>query len=193
MASLGGILHLAAQDDTIHRGIGNVKPLTVRHMCGVVVLVLGGTATDSYAWENPGSSEVHSIAPGGEAGYVGNQACKACHPGISESFKQSEMGRSFYLPSQADVIEDYSDSIRVYDSNSDFYYEPTRRGGDTYQREFRLDASGQVVHELEYRVDFIVGSGNHNRTYISERNGALFELPLTWYTDQGIWDLTALA
>jgi tetratricopeptide (TPR) repeat protein len=38
-------------------------------------------------------------------------------------------------------------------------------------------------------MDWVVGSGRVARTYFSEENGRLFQLPLTWYASQG-WDFS---
>jgi hypothetical protein len=122
--------------------------------------------------------------------YVGSEACVSYHPSIAETYQASEMGRSFYLPLETELIEDYFGGVRVYDKKSDLAYEPVRRDGSLYQRETRRGEDGSISHELEHRVDYVVGSGSHNRRYISERDGVLYELPLTWYTEQGIWDLS---
>ncbi len=124
-----------------------------------------------------------------DVAYVADSECAFCHSEIAETFERSGMRRSFYDATTAPVIEDYGIDP-IYDPSLDLHYVPLRRADGLYQREFRTDGDGRVVHELEYRVDYIIGSGNHNRSYIRSQNGFLYEMPLTWYTQKGVWDLS---
>ena len=38
-------------------------------------------------------------------------------------------------------------------------------------------------------MDYVTGSGNVARTYFTDENGRLFQLPLTWYSEHG-WDFS---
>jgi hypothetical protein len=40
--------------------------------------------------------------------YVDRKLCAGCHPGISRSYGQTGMGRSFYRPLPSNTVEDYS-------------------------------------------------------------------------------------
>jgi hypothetical protein len=45
---------------------------------------------------------------------------------------------------------------------------------------------GSVINSLGKAADYVVGSGNHARTYLHRTpNGKLIELPLTWYSEKG--------
>jgi Flp pilus assembly protein TadD len=55
--------------------------------------------------------------------------------------------------------------------------------------EFRLQGADTVYRRTE-KVDFIVGSGNQTRSYLLQREGYLYEMPLTWYVHRQIWDLS---
>ena len=46
------------------------------------------------------------------------------------------------------------------------------------------------THELRRKVDYVIGSGNNNRTYLTSDNGYINEMPVTWYSEKGIWDLS---
>jgi tetratricopeptide (TPR) repeat protein len=46
------------------------------------------------------------------------------------------------------------------------------------------------THELRRKVDYVVGSGNNNRTYLASENGYINEMPVTWYSEKAIWDLS---
>lgn len=122
--------------------------------------------------------------------YVGNEECAACHEDIYNSFIRTGMGRSFYTPAGAKVIEDFASNEHVYDPNMNFYYTASMENGVIIQTEYRLNNQGEKIHELNRKADYIIGSGNHNRTYLTEQNGFVKEMPLTWYTDKNRWDLS---
>lgn len=69
---------------------------------------------------------------------------------------------------------------------SDTWYATVKRADGYYQRRWRLGNAGQEIHAQELRIDYVMGSGNHVRTYLHRtQRGALIELPLAWYTENG--------
>lgn len=134
-----------------------------------------------------GSASFASLNPKTE--YVGNQSCVACHKRISESYTQTGMGHSFYPPSKAEIIEDFSENAVVYDKFSDFYYHPFWKNDSMYMLEFRLVGADTSYKRAE-KIDYVVGSGNQTRSYILDRDGFLYEAPLTWYVSKKIWDVS---
>ncbi len=116
--------------------------------------------------------------------------CRSCHADIYETFKETGMGRSLYAPHEGNVIEDYAKRNVVHDPRRNLSYRMFTENGKFYQEEFRLDAGGQKVHSLVREVKYIVGSGNHVRSYITELNGFVFELPVSWYAERKKWDLS---
>ncbi len=88
------------------------------------------------------------------------------------------------------IIEEYPQKGEVYDSVRNFYYQMVKRGSRFYQREYRLDNTGKIIHERWVEAEYIVGSGNNLRMYFHDENGMLYELPLTWYVHKKQWDLS---
>jgi tetratricopeptide (TPR) repeat protein len=120
--------------------------------------------------------------------YVGSEICRDCHFAIYESHKLTAKGRAFHLPEENDSLVDFS-NIHVYDSYSDYHY--TGFWDDQYfhVREYRLKGP-DTVHSLTKRVDFVIGSGNRARSFLYQKNGYIFEIPISWYVNKGIWDLS---
>ena len=59
---------------------------------------------------------------------------------------------------------------------------------------YATSCSGYVCHTINPRlfpeqIDYIVGSGQHTNSHMMEVNGYFYQLPLTWYTQDGKWDL----
>lgn len=96
------------------------------------------------------------------------------------------MGRSFYRPSPEAAVEDFTNRNTYYHQPSNSYFTMIQRGGQYFQRRYQLDSAGRTVNVMEKAVDYIMGSGNHARAYLSRTAaGALLELPLAWYAEKG--------
>jgi predicted CXXCH cytochrome family protein len=96
------------------------------------------------------------------------------------------MARSFYRPKPENTVEDFTKTNTYYHQASDTYFAMIRRGGRYFQRQYRIDFGGKPAPAVEETVDFVLGSGNHVRTYLhrTARN-TLVELPLAWYAEKG--------
>ncbi len=105
--------------------------------------------------------------------------CATCHPKIAATFSRTGMARSFYKPV---AIE----PTRFYHKLSDTWYAVENRGGQYYQRRWRIGYGGKETDVQESRIDYVMGSGNHVKTYLYRTDrGALIELPLAWYAENG--------
>ncbi|MEX0601378.1 MAG: tetratricopeptide repeat protein, partial [Rhodothermales bacterium] len=123
-----------------------------------------------------------------DVAYVGREACRSCHPDKYETFVEAQMGRSI-KPAHPDESAARFDGVEpVYDEVLDLYYRPERWGDDLFVVEYRL-ADGDTTHKRTEQIDFIVGSGQHTNSHIMSVNGYLYQMPLTWYAQDGKWDL----
>jgi len=125
--------------------------------------------------------------------YVGDEECAVCHSEIFKTYKQTGMGRSFYLSTSANRLEDYARNNHVFEPKSNLHYQHyqmSAKGEEFYQVEYRLDEKGQRTHELARKVDYVIGSGNQARTYLTSENGFLYELPVTWYQKKNTWGMS---
>lgn len=94
------------------------------------------------------------------------------------------MGRSFSQPSAQNRIEDMGKPY--FHAPSATYYGMAERDGKYYQQQYQLDFDGKKTNFSELQIDFIVGSGNHSRTYLHRTSqNTLIELPLAWYAEKG--------
>src|SRR5262245_8216404 len=97
--------------------------------------------------------------------FVGSQACRTCHPAIFDSYMKTAMAQS---------------SGRVESLAAASF----SAAGHRYRiGEKRLHFDGGSVP-----FDYFIGSNTAGRTYLSERDGYLYELPVTWYTRKQAWD-----
>ena len=146
---------------------------------GLAVVLLEIQSCRSAEWENLAK----------EVAYTGLQSCQPCHSDIFASYQRTGMGRSWYRPDPSDRFEDFGPTAYVYDPLSDFYYRPFWLADSLYIEEYRLQGT-DTIHYRRERIDYIVGSGHQTRSYVLERNGFLYEAPITWYVARRIWDLS---
>ena len=122
------------------------------------------------------------------AAYVGIDACGGCHPDKVATFTESQMGRSWELATPANSSANFDNPGPVYDAHNDLYYQALRRGEVLYIMEYRLRGT-DTTHKRVEKIDYIVGSGHHTNSHIMNVNGYLYQMPLTWYVQDGKWDL----
>jgi predicted CXXCH cytochrome family protein len=118
--------------------------------------------------------------------YADPSTCVGCHSEFAKTYRLTGMGRSFYPPRADDPVEDYQTRNRLFHQASDRYYTMLKRDGKIFQQRHQLGFDGKPTNMVEYQVDFVVGSGNHARTYLHRRrDGKLVELPVSWYAEKG--------
>lgn len=158
----------------------NVIYLLIISICTIIIFNIWSCSKftqNSYA----------SLQP--ETQYVGIQSCRPCHEDIYNDYIQTGMGKSFYQPSESNIIETFDKNTVVYDTFSGYYYHPFRQGNQMFVREFKLNHNDTTYQRTE-KIDYIIGSGNATRSYIINRNGYLYEVPITWYSLRRKWDLS---
>ncbi len=158
----------------------------------VLTVVLFGCAKPSGAPEEAGpvARPAAMLRPANaDASYVGDEACASCHAGIAETYRQSNMARAITKFDPATAPERFDDTV-VHNARTNLSYQVFVRNDTLFQREFRTDAGGNVIHERIHHADYVIGSGNATRSYLMQVNGYLTEMPVTWYVHRGAWDMS---
>lgn len=121
------------------------------------------------------------------SGYVDDGVCANCHADRAKTYVHVGMAQSFSRPRAAVLIEDFS-APPFFHERSRQYFEMRRRGDAIFFRRYQLAADGAPIHVFEQRVDWILGSGHHARTYLYRTpGGELYQLPISWYTQTREW------
>ena len=111
--------------------------------------------------------------------------CATCHRAIAESYARTGMGRSFR--SVTGALPEFGGQTFRHEA-SDQHFVATNKGTKPQLLRYQKAPDGSVINSLEKAVDYVVGSGNHARTYLHRTpNGKLIELPLTWYSEKGAY------
>jgi Tfp pilus assembly protein PilF len=117
--------------------------------------------------------------------YADSGACASCHDDIARTYRATGMGRSFSAVRSSDVALGPS-PISIYHAASDRHYTIVQRDGALSQRRHQIGFDGKETSVLELTADYVVGSGNHARTFLHRNaDGRLVQLPVTWYSGQG--------
>src|SRR6476646_7626627 len=90
--------------------------------------------------------------------FVGSQRCRSCHTAIAESYARTPMARS-----SGPVV-----SVEP----ADF-----RAAGQHY----RIANNRLIFDRGSAPFDYFIGSNANGRTFLFQRDGYLFELPVTWF------------
>ncbi len=118
------------------------------------------------------------------AAYAAPGACAACHGQIASTYSRTGMGRSFskVRPATAQLAA----NSRLYHEASGRHYAMLERDGKLYQRRHEIGVDGQETNAVEFEAHYVVGSGNHARTFLHKQpDGRLLEMPVSWYAERG--------
>jgi len=127
-----------------------------------------------------------------QSDYVDSAVCANCHQGVAETYRKTGMGRSFFVPTAANVVEDYAHANTVFHQPSGLRYTMVERNGEFFERRSEVGFDGKETDVMEERIDYVIGSGNHSRSYLHRApDGQLIELPVSWYSENhGHWAMS---
>ena len=118
--------------------------------------------------------------------YADPATCVKCHADEAAGYAKTGMAHAFYKPQASDTIGNATKENQFFHAASNTYYKMTEHDGKYYQRRWQQGFDGNPDNVEESAIDFVMGSGNHVRTYLHrEQDGTLIELPLAWYADDG--------
>lgn len=172
---------------------------------GAIPFVLALLLSGCGGGETPTAPPASQSASGGEVngsravtrqtvlvteGWVDDAECSSCHSEIARSFHHVGMGQSFARWTPERRIENLTSS-RFDHAPSRRRYEMVERDGAMFLRRWQIAPDGEPINEIEIRADWIIGSGHHARSYAHQTAaGDLFELPLTWYSQERTWGMS---
>ena len=179
---------------------GSARPRLNRRrwlITAVVIATIGWAAVGG--WRDRAKRRVRPIDSASgyintalDVGYVGDQACARCHGEIAALYRRHPMGRSL-MPISMDRDAAPGKSAlgdQVVFKASGLEYSVADRDGRVFHQESRRDASSRAVARAEGEVRFVLGSGRIGLSFLIERDGFLFQSPISWYTQKAKWDLS---
>ena len=129
------------------------------------------------------------VTTGGAPGFVDDAACASCHPKIAATYHEKGMARAFSRPRPDQDIEDFAAPPFVHAASGQVF-QISRQGDRLVFRRWQEHAAGQRINVFEQTVDWILGSGDHARTYLYQTAaGEIYQLPLAWYSQTRSWGM----
>ena len=158
----------------------------------LIVFVLGLTARCNRAQtDGAESSNTQTLSEyqnlNDTVAYVGKEVCRACHQEIYDTYIQTGMGKSFDVTSTLKSASQLGPDSKLYDEYLDLWYRPFWKGEKMMIMEYRLE-NNDTVHKRIETIDYIIGSGQHTNSHLTNRNGYLHQAPFTYYTQDGKLD-----
>ncbi len=123
-----------------------------------------------------------------DTGFTGDQACAACHADIAHTYRRHPMGRSLAPAATATRSLDSAHHNPFEDLHSRFFVE--QHGQRVWHRQVRLGPAGEELYEKAVEAHYAIGSGTRGFSYLTSRDGYLFQTPISWFSQKGVWDLS---
>jgi len=128
--------------------------------------------------------------------YVGDAVCSDCHVTETRSYRKHPMGRSLAPIDEVlgQILRDRRDAsptgaeAHFTAFGSRFHIE--QRGGRIWHCQTRLDAADQPIYTRAYEVQYVIGSGTHGYSFLSARDGYLYQTPISWFSQRRVWGLS---
>ncbi len=122
--------------------------------------------------------------------YVGDAACARCHVEIARTYSRHPMGRSLSpIEAVTAIVSRPTDRPAEFEAQG-LHYSVEHSSDRVIHREMRRDRSGRIIAENQAVVRYVLGSGKQGLSYLIDRDGFLFESPMTWYVREQRWGLS---
>ncbi len=170
-----------------------------RWIVGLVLLLVAvaiGVSTYLRRADSPVEVEHRSTAlasrelvelPSGR--YAGSRACQECHAGLCDVYRTTHgMARSLASTSQATSIEDWEQA--TFQTPDMRRYRVERDGEQVVHHELMQDREQNVLYDEGVPVSYAIGSGGRGRGYLIDRDGRLYQSPISWYSQRQAWALS---
>ncbi|MFO0999006.1 MAG: multiheme c-type cytochrome [Planctomycetaceae bacterium] len=125
--------------------------------------------------------------------FVGSATCLECHQSEHASYLHTAHSQAMSVVAPAkeppDTSFDHKPSgrrYRVFRKNGELWHSEELQTSDN-------GAGQRNDHEklkIAERLEFLIGSGRHSRTYAVKRNNILIESPITWYQSKQSWAMS---
>jgi Tfp pilus assembly protein PilF len=122
--------------------------------------------------------------------YVGDVACASCHPDQATTYRKHPMGRSFASIAKRAALERFGPEAHDPLDISGFVFHADQQEGRMVHGMSRKGSKGQILGASTADIQFAIGSGTRGRSYVINRDGFLFQSPLSWYSAKQAWGLS---
>lgn len=120
-------------------------------------------------------------------GYVGDEACSACHQEKFETYLSSAHHLASRLPSQTSIDGKFTQGSNILRTSNPYLYFVMSATKEGYFQSAvaKLPPVDTISHKE--RFDLVIGSGRKGQTYLYWKGDELFELPVSYWTETDQW------
>lgn len=149
-----------------------------KHSSLLLLIVLASIQLVVSSGRGQSSQSAPSAAQAASPGFlrdpIGAARCQGCHSSEVEGYARSAMAHSLRIAGQEPEGEvGTPDGKITMHSSSTGYWQSLQSGGDI----------------SDYRIDYVIGSGNHASGYLLNVGGHLFQSPVAYYKSRHSYDL----
>ena len=120
------------------------------------------------------------------SGYVGDDACRSCHAEKFAGFAHTAHHLTSRMATADSIAGSFAPGKNTLNTqNPDLLFEMSSRPGGFFQS--AVTGNGRDATMRTERMDIVIGSGRKGQTYLYWQNDALFELPVSFWTELGQW------
>ena len=123
--------------------------------------------------------------------YVGDKVCATCHDKIDKSYHHHPMGRSAALSVQASEVERYDATAKnPFTGLERFEFRVEKQPDRVVHHIASKDKNNVTQAEYSFDASLTIGSGTRGRSYLYERDGSVWQSPISWFSEKQIWDVS---
>jgi Tetratricopeptide repeat len=182
------------------------RPARVRLVLLAALLLVGAGAAAYFMWprgagpepvDDPPSPDprltsdtpFRNVRP--DVGYVGDAACAPCHQDVDQSYHRHPMGRSAYVLPALPGVERYDEKTRPsFTTLGHIDYRIDRQDGRVFHAETVRGPDGAPAAVTRMEAVVAIGSGTRGRSYLCNRDGAVYQSGISWFSEKQIWDVS---
>ena len=183
MGSIGEIVRFCLRSQ--HRHSHLLVPIVVVIMIAFAASVGLTRASEDGSLPTGKSAAVESSRDG----YLGSATCAGCHAGISKQFSRTSMGRSMALITP-ELLRSIPSNASLYDEKQDRHFEVYAHDGKLYQSEFQIGPDQQEIFRDTRQLNWILGAGLNGMGGLVQKDGYLFQAPVSFYSKPQTWGLS---
>jgi tetratricopeptide (TPR) repeat protein len=114
--------------------------------------------------------------------YVGAETCGKCHVEIAADYARHPMARTLLPIAEiaASLPYDRAHNNPFQKHGVTFSVEPNH--GVLRQALVKMDEKQNLVFRSNTNIHYAIGSGNHGHSFVTNRSGYLFQVPVSWFS-----------
>jgi len=121
-------------------------------------------------------------------GFLTAETCGECHPQNHQSFLHTAHARTSMFPERESIHGSFQEGRNTLKTgNPNLTFRMTARVDGFYQTVRLLDPELKTEFTQDFRIDLVLGSGNHGQTYLWWEKDRLYQMHVSYLTETDSW------